>query len=381
MTHAEDRHKLVMASLNFFKTADQVCSVLDSLEKEYRREDDYCGAPNLHIANVITVTSKDDIESSIIQHIGKHQEQKEAFLKACTLARRNAETFLKYSARCIQYYPARSSNAAFRSAETEVKLILDKLLKQENEVLDFWAQRKKQLDYCQQYILVEHSAKQALKWIREIGLEFVNRKVGQGFGITKEETEKMLKECNEFKVCARETKEKVRLLIQLSDNLIERGHIHASAIKQWVSYVDQNYKDFHIKLDDYKRELEKKLGLKTADRNSDPSIDKKEPIKEIHSDASSISTNSSSSEKQISPINANQTPLIDQEKRKSTKKKEYIMAELLATERTYVNDLKVCIETYLREFDCNQNLLPPAIFGKKYNIFGNIEEIYNFHKK
>ena len=38
---AEERHKLVTASLNFYKTAEQVCSVLDSLEREYKREDDW----------------------------------------------------------------------------------------------------------------------------------------------------------------------------------------------------------------------------------------------------------------------------------------------------------------------------------------------------
>ena len=41
VTRAEERHKLVTASLNFYKTAEQVCSVLDSLEREYKREDDW----------------------------------------------------------------------------------------------------------------------------------------------------------------------------------------------------------------------------------------------------------------------------------------------------------------------------------------------------
>lgn len=36
VTCAEERHKLVTASINFYKTVDQVCNVLDSLEKEYR---------------------------------------------------------------------------------------------------------------------------------------------------------------------------------------------------------------------------------------------------------------------------------------------------------------------------------------------------------
>ena len=31
----------VMASMNFYKTAEQVCSVLESLEREYKRDEDW----------------------------------------------------------------------------------------------------------------------------------------------------------------------------------------------------------------------------------------------------------------------------------------------------------------------------------------------------
>lgn len=81
---AEERHKLVTASLNFYKTAEQVslgfiycvyvvrtttiqndewrisflhqvCSVLDSLEREYRREEDFCGSANASVNHVIGI--------------------------------------------------------------------------------------------------------------------------------------------------------------------------------------------------------------------------------------------------------------------------------------------------------------------------------------
>lgn len=67
-----------------------MCSVLDSLEREYKRDEDWCCGGT--------------VGDRISQLITKHQEQKEAFLKACTLARRTAETFLKYSSRSLQYY-------------------------------------------------------------------------------------------------------------------------------------------------------------------------------------------------------------------------------------------------------------------------------------
>ena len=112
VTRAEERHKLVTASLNFYKTAEQVCSVLDSLEREYKREEDWFGAnKNSSAADKVTLIS---------QLINKHQEQKEAFLKACTLARRTAETFLKYSNRSLQYFSP-AGESTFRGPESKVK--------------------------------------------------------------------------------------------------------------------------------------------------------------------------------------------------------------------------------------------------------------------
>lgn len=50
--------------------------------------------------------------------VTKHQEQKEAFLKACTLVRRTAETFLKYTNRSLQFYSYQTTGVA---SESKVK--------------------------------------------------------------------------------------------------------------------------------------------------------------------------------------------------------------------------------------------------------------------
>ena len=43
---------------------------------------------------------------------------------------------------------------------------------------------------------------------------------------------------------AKETREKVKLLLQLADTLVDKGHAHAPSIKKWVEDVDATYKDF-----------------------------------------------------------------------------------------------------------------------------------------
>ncbi|XP_046675322.1 triple functional domain protein isoform X5 [Homalodisca vitripennis] len=346
VTCAEERHKLVTASLNFYKTAEQVCSVLDSLEREYKRDEDWCGGGATSGTN-------------IAQLINKHQEQKEAFLKACTLARRTAETFLKYTSRSLQYY---NYSGAEAGSESRVKAITDKLLSQENKVLEHWSERKKRLDQCQQFVLFERSAQQAMEWIHETGEHYLSTHTS--VGNNQDETESLLAEHNEFKATAKETRERVKLLIQLADGLVEKGHAHAAAIKQWVAAVDNRYKDFSSRMDKYRSQLEGTLGIQaeaetrqelSIDRNSDPSLESK--VKD--------------STKDLKELN--------EEKRRSARRKEFIMAELLQTERTYVKDLDICIKVFLEEMR-NHNNIPPGIQGKESIIFGNIEDIRNFHR-
>ncbi|XP_033241427.1 triple functional domain protein isoform X1 [Drosophila pseudoobscura] len=372
VTYAEERHKLVTASLNFYKTAGQVCSVLDSLEREYKRVDDWCGGGG-----------SSDKAQTIVQLISKHQEQKEAFLKACTLARRTAETFLKYANRSQQYYQYKGN------CEAHVKSKLDQLLTQENQVLDFWTLRKKSLDQCQQFVLFERSAKQAIEWIHNTGEAYLSSRTNL-VGITKEETEGLLKEHNEFRSTAKETRERVKMLIQLADSLVEKGHAHAADIKQWVASVDQRYKDFSNRMDSYCEQLEKSLGMSqqqllldssdanisicsssgissgggsggsgsSGDRHSDPTLEAK-----LNSSSNSVASKE-----------------INEEKRKSARRKEFIMAELMQTERAYVNDLATCIKCFLEEFRGGRNV-PPALVGQEDVIFGNIRELHHFHQK
>lgn len=367
LTCAEERHKLLSAATNFYKTAEQVCSVLDSLEREYRRDEDWCGGG---------VSSEKS--QKIVQFIAKHQEQKEAFLKACTLARRTAETYLKYTARSLQYYEYHKPV----SCESRVKSILDKLLAQENQVLEYWTQRKKRLDQCQQFVLFERSARQTIEWIHNTGEAYLTSRANS-LGKNRDETESLLREHNEFKGTAKETRERVKLLIQLADSLVEKGHAHASTIKQWVGTVDQRYKDFSNRMDAYREQLENILGLPIADDDvtaSSVSI----------GSSSSATASSSAGDRHSDPsieakLNAasvaSMSKEVNEEKRKSARRKEFIMAELLQTERSYVKDLETCIKCFLYEMRANSDgNVPSGLVGKENVLFANIEEIYDFHQ-
>ncbi|XP_059427564.1 kalirin RhoGEF kinase b isoform X1 [Carassius carassius] len=350
MLKMEDRLKLVNASVAFYKTSEQVCNVLESLELEYRREEDWCGGHDK-----LGSTAETEHVSPLIN---KHLEQKEAFLKACTLARRNAEVFLKYIHRNNVSMPGVAPHN--RATESQVKAILSELLQRENRVLHFWTMKKRRLDQCQQYILFERHAKQAIDWLQETGEYFLSTHTTPGD--TSEKTQELLKEYEDFRVSVKQTQEKVKLLIQLAGSLVEKGHVHVTELKRWVSTVDRRYRDFSMRMGQYRCSLDRAVGV-CSEGNKDLELDII-PASLTHSDPE-VNLNDPDHE-------------VNEEKKKSSRKKEYIMAELLQTERAYVRDLQECLETFLWEMTSGAEI-PSGIANKEHVIFGNIQEIYEFH--
>lgn len=62
-------------------------------------------------------------------------------------------------------------------------------------------------------------------------------------------------------------------------------------------------------------------------------------------------------------------------------KRGHVLAELLETERLYVSELGSIVEGYLRPMEQEEmrRLIPPELQDKRYELFGNLEEIYTFH--
>uniref|UniRef100_A0A1I7Z9D9 DH domain-containing protein n=1 Tax=Steinernema glaseri TaxID=37863 RepID=A0A1I7Z9D9_9BILA len=61
----------------------------------------------------------------------------------------------------------------------------------------------------------------------------------------------------------------------------------------------------------------------------------------------------------------------------------FVLAELLTTEQTYVRELQSLVEYYVNPFEApeNQHLISPAIRGRSDLVFGNLRELYEFHNK
>ena len=122
-----------------------------------------------------------------------------------------------------------------------------------------------------------------------------------------------------FKEKAKETREKVKLLLQLADTLVDKGHAHAPGIKQWVEDVDITYKDFSTRMDHYRAKLEATLGIQKSsqdlalDRHSDPSLEAK--LNKDDKLAASAASN-------VVPADLKQIKELNEEKRRSARRKE-----------------------------------------------------------
>lgn len=64
-----------------------------------------------------------------------------------------------------------------------------------------------------------------------------------------------------FRLVFQQTQEKVKLLIQLAGSLVEKGHVHVTELKRWVSTVDRRYRDFSMRMGQYRSSLDRALGL------------------------------------------------------------------------------------------------------------------------
>jgi len=91
LIYVDNRTRLIMAQINFYKYTDQVTTVLESLENEYSRDEDWYEKSKTEY----------DPEQFLQAQLQIHNQKKQSFLKACNWARRTSETFQKYSLRNI----------------------------------------------------------------------------------------------------------------------------------------------------------------------------------------------------------------------------------------------------------------------------------------
>ncbi|CAB1443194.1 unnamed protein product, partial [Pleuronectes platessa] len=237
--------------------------------------------------------------------------------------------------------------------------ILSELLQRENRVLHFWTLKKRRLDQCQQYLMFQSHTQQALDWLQQSGDHYLTTHTSPGTNMS--ETQELLNQHREFCVSAKDhfcqhTQEKVHLLIQLAESMLAKGHAHRAELRRCVSTVDKRYRDFTVRLGQYRHLLETALGGCSQDN------------KDLELELIPNSLSDSDPEVNLSDPSPGQ-------------RREEALRTQEGTERVYVRDLQECIETYLWEMTSGSEDVPPGLTNRDDTVFGSIQDIYEFHNR
>jgi hypothetical protein len=141
--------------------------------------------------------------------------------------------FLKYVRRAA---PQAAQVAASIERQTEAKL--DELRARETKILQLWTAKKKQLDQCQQFVLLEESAKhvselnsvsasifpQRLDWLHEVGEVHLANRPQSLIKLPKERLEQLYEEHLLFKQVCVEQLETVRIFLGLGKGIVDDCH-------------------------------------------------------------------------------------------------------------------------------------------------------------
>ncbi|KAH8869343.1 Triple functional domain protein [Schistosoma japonicum] len=389
---AEERHKLLISATNWYRTSDQVTSVLWSLEKEYRREEDWC-------QNEKAINSGDPT-SYLTQLLSKHAEQKEAFLKACMLARRTSDLFSKY----LHRQP--TSTTGRLDVEEKIRLAMTELMAKEKAVLEAWAVRRRRLDDCTYFMNLKRQIEDLLERVHNVQDSIIVNKSTAGFSNSmclSHLNPSLLQEV--YRACA-----SLESMIASSSPL-SPGHAtqmevllqrlrscDAQFTASDVSYVSSSSASGKAFKDSQKADRQSSELMKCTTATIPSSrVDMQSGTKtlEVEPDRTSVSSTSSSgtggstgasltneSYLVTSPAAASGTT---QEQRRLARRRENLLRELIQTERLYVQSLEQCIETYRKGLISPPKMLaaqvPSGLVGQADIIFGNILIIYEFHKQ
>ncbi|EGT32660.1 hypothetical protein CAEBREN_02058 [Caenorhabditis brenneri] len=334
MALCEERNKLLKSAHGCYKTYETaVLPILNQLESEYHSPTvtDWCAG----------CTSSVDAERAeyVSRLLSKHMEYKERFGKGCTYALRNGDFLLRYIKRANVHPGERKRH------ENKIADMKTNIRERQSNILELWLQKKALLQGCQNYIIIEAGAKELLGFMNGEGNEKLKQFEKRGRGELNDEDDEFAK----FKSDVKQKKTDIQtFLILCTDETMNRG-VHGEQIERAIEKVKENFNRFSRRVGDCEVVL--------RGENGGPQLSKDEFSLDRHSD----------------------TAIFNQsEQRAENRKMLEPMRELIQSERDYIKDLERCVNIYVKEFDqATKNGSIPTL--TKYDIFGNIEKIFQFH--
>ncbi|XP_065051810.1 triple functional domain protein-like isoform X2 [Rhopilema esculentum] len=369
MKLAEQRRAVVFTSYNFYRASEQASKLLEKFSKDCRRDEDPCSEFSEY-----NLSHK---QEKIALALSQLDKEKIAVEQSCREVRESSECFLQLVLPKGDGDNTPVLDGQFGRLEILVNDLVEQATSQEIPVLKQLQLRKNVLHGCLEYARFEESAKEALQWIRDHGSDLESKVISlrqeeedpNGPSSPKRSPSDSSKQTY-FKEVFEEIKEKVKLLLNQAQTLIVKTFFHSEGVKECAVSVDTSYRDFICRLCAFRQTIELKLGCSISEIEDDVEWPNISGLQAKANELSSVTRREASSDSGIHELT--------EEKRRSAKRIEFIMNELLQTERAYCSDLKCCIENFLYPMLDSMDV-PDPLIGKHEIIFGNIEEIYEFH--
>lgn len=365
MKMAERRRAVVFTSYNFYRASEQVSKLLEKFSKDCLGDEDPC----LDFIEYELPQKQEKISAAISQL----DKEKSAVEQGCREVRESSERFLRLVLPQGDGNNAPVLDGQDGRLEIRVNDLVEQATSQEIPVLKQMQLKKNVLQGCLEYAKFEESSKQMLQLIQD-HTDIIDAEVK----LWKQETKNgslntdnaSSSQQNDFNDIFEEMRDKVKLLLHQAQSLIEKTFFHSDGVKDCAISVDKRYRECFGLMNTYRNLLEVRLGCSLPAMKDDADWPSISGLQAKVNELSSVTRREISSDSGIHEMT--------EEKRRSAKRIEFIMNELLQTERAYCSDLKCCIENFMYPMLDSLDV-PSTLAGKHHIIFGNIEEIYEFH--
>ncbi|VDM65929.1 unnamed protein product [Strongylus vulgaris] len=224
---AEERNKLLKAAIVCYKTyLTGVYPILDQLEKDYSQN------PDRDWCSVRAGETPQERVNVISELLSKHMDYKDRFLKGCIYAQKTSELFLKYIERT-------SSGVQNRLDSERIIRMKSDLRERQSKILELWTKKKKQLDRCQQFVLMDATRHVIVDWLCGEGERRLSEFISKGIA-----DQATLEDFHTFKLIVKEERAKIQTLLCMAGPIRDEAKQHAADIAECMDDVRLRFEKF-----------------------------------------------------------------------------------------------------------------------------------------
>ncbi|XP_075250716.1 triple functional domain protein-like isoform X2 [Convolutriloba macropyga] len=396
VSRVEYRNDLARTASNFFKTHSNLVDTLESLQRDFSMEED---------------TSPDMPVEALRSLLAKHSSCKEDFTKLCGFIRKLSEGFLAQLQRKVNHEPFKVDKRDDKASRTVVQQKMESVLISETSLLTAWDKRKKRLDNHLKVAELKNDCENILKWLKNNREIYINATTGIISGaqpLTGDQLRLVISQHESFRQQAKLQKQNIEELMcrfadlkssqtpvtDLSTDRVPNSPslvhptMQMNELQKLCKKLYSTYKCFHKDTDAICAQSYRLLGTPPPwEKLVNLQLECPAPDTPVGTgNMSSGMSTPGSGTPGVETVGGQalqqvpSTPVIDNEKRRLERKREFVINELLETEKAYVKDLDLCVKHYLGSFRNAPNM-PATLMDKKSIIFANIEQIYAFHSE